>query len=123
MVFGVCLYMPLPLSMGFLAQYALKPVLGVFVARLFGVAPMFYAGFVLMACVSSAQLSSYGSFLSKGDVALKNGCNGVSPIFATRQSRAQVTAMRALTQHRRKKGTYCSGAIGPNSLSSRVLQL
>ncbi|KAJ0808314.1 putative Bile acid:sodium symporter/arsenical resistance protein Acr3 [Helianthus annuus] len=31
---------------------------------------MFYAGFVLMACVSSAQLSSYASFLSKGDVAL-----------------------------------------------------
>ncbi|KAJ0796141.1 putative Bile acid:sodium symporter/arsenical resistance protein Acr3 [Helianthus annuus] len=56
--------------MGFLAQYALKPALGVFVARLFGVAPMFYAGFVLMACVSSAQLSSYASFLSKGDVAL-----------------------------------------------------
>ncbi|KAM0061712.1 putative Bile acid:sodium symporter/arsenical resistance protein Acr3 [Helianthus debilis subsp. tardiflorus] len=61
---------PLPLSMGFLAQYALKPALGVFVARLFGVAPMFYAGFVLMACVSSAKLSSYASFLSKGDVAL-----------------------------------------------------
>ncbi|KAJ0576163.1 putative Bile acid:sodium symporter/arsenical resistance protein Acr3 [Helianthus annuus] len=56
--------------MGFLAQYALKPALGVFVARLFGVAPMFYAGFVLMVCVSSAQLSSYASFLSKGDVAL-----------------------------------------------------
>ncbi|CAI9300884.1 unnamed protein product [Lactuca saligna] len=36
---------PLPLSIGFLAQYVLKPVLG-------------------------AQLSSYASFLSKGDVAL-----------------------------------------------------
>ena len=31
---------------------------------------MFYAGFVLTACVSGAQLSSYASFLSKGDVAL-----------------------------------------------------
>ncbi|XP_076887361.1 putative sodium/metabolite cotransporter BASS3, chloroplastic [Bidens hawaiensis] len=61
---------PLPLSMGFLAQYALKPALGVLVARLFGVAPVFYAGFVLMSCVSGAQLSSYASFLSEGDVAL-----------------------------------------------------
>lgn len=32
--------------------------------------PMFYAGFVLMSCVAGAQLSSYASFLSKGDVAL-----------------------------------------------------
>lgn len=31
---------------------------------------MFYAGFILMSCVSGAQLSSYASYLSKGDVAL-----------------------------------------------------
>ncbi|MFS7964419.1 putative Bile acid:sodium symporter/arsenical resistance protein Acr3 [Helianthus anomalus] len=68
--FALAFKRPLPLSMGFLAQYALKPALGVFVARSFGVAPVFYAGFVLMACVSGAQLSSYASFLSKGDVAL-----------------------------------------------------
>lgn len=47
-----------------------KPLLGVFVARAFGMSPMFYAGFVLMSCVAGAQLSSYASFLSKGDVAL-----------------------------------------------------
>lgn len=39
-------------------------------ARAFGISPMFYAGFVLTACVAGAQLSSYASFLSKGDVAL-----------------------------------------------------
>lgn len=61
---------PLPLSIGFIAQYVLKPALGVFVARAFGMSPMFYAGFVLMSCVAGAQLSSYASFLSKGDVAL-----------------------------------------------------
>lgn len=32
--------------------------------------PMFFAGFVLTSCVAGAQLSSYASFLSKGDVAL-----------------------------------------------------
>lgn len=31
---------------------------------------MFYAGFILTCCVAGAQLSSYASFLSKGDVAL-----------------------------------------------------
>lgn len=31
---------------------------------------MFYAGFVLTSCVAGAQLSSYASFLSKGDVAV-----------------------------------------------------
>ncbi|CAL5388142.1 unnamed protein product [Camellia sinensis] len=61
---------PLPLSVGFIAQYMLKPALGVLVARAFHMSPMFYAGFVLMSCVAGAQLSNYASFLSKGDVAL-----------------------------------------------------
>ncbi|KAL8087675.1 putative sodium/metabolite cotransporter BASS3, chloroplastic [Apium graveolens] len=68
--FMLALKRPLPLSIGFIAQYALKPALGVFVANIFGMSPMFFAGFVLMSCVAGAQLSSYASFLSKGDVAL-----------------------------------------------------
>lgn len=68
--FALAFKRPLPLSVGFIAQYLLKPALGVFVARTFGISPMFYAGFVLMSCVAGAQLSSYASFLSKGDVAL-----------------------------------------------------
>lgn len=61
---------PLPLSVGFITQYVLKPALGVLIARAVGMSRMFYAGFILTTCVSGAQLSSYGSFLSKGDVAL-----------------------------------------------------
>lgn len=61
---------PLPLSLGFIAQYVLKPALGVLIAKAFGMPRMFYAGFILTACVSGAQLSSYASFISKGDVAL-----------------------------------------------------
>lgn len=68
--FALAFKRPLPLSVGFIAQYVLKPVLGVFVAQAFGMPTMFYAGFVLMSCVAGAQLSSYASFLSKGDVAL-----------------------------------------------------
>lgn len=68
--FALAFKRPLPLSLGFMAQYAVKPALGVLVARAFHMPPMFYAGFVLMSCVAGAQLSSYASFLSKGDVAL-----------------------------------------------------
>ncbi|CAI9776584.1 unnamed protein product [Fraxinus pennsylvanica] len=68
--FALAFKRPVPLSVGFAAQYVLKPALGVLVARGFGMSPMFYAGFVLMSCVAGAQLSSYASFLSKGDVAL-----------------------------------------------------
>ncbi|XP_040955598.1 probable sodium/metabolite cotransporter BASS3, chloroplastic isoform X2 [Gossypium hirsutum] len=44
--------------------------LGVLIAKAFGMSPMFYAGFILTSCVARAQLSSYASFLSKGDVAV-----------------------------------------------------
>ncbi|KOM37697.1 hypothetical protein LR48_Vigan03g107900 [Vigna angularis] len=68
--FALAIKRPLPLTVGLIAQYMLKPVLGVFVAKAFGLSRMFYAGFVLTACVSGAQLSNYANFLSKGDVAL-----------------------------------------------------
>ncbi|XP_027160248.1 probable sodium/metabolite cotransporter BASS3, chloroplastic [Coffea eugenioides] len=68
--FALAFKRPVPLSIGFVAQYALKPALGVLVARAFGMSRIFFAGFVLMSCVAGAQLSSYASFLSKGDVAL-----------------------------------------------------
>ncbi|KAG7949179.1 hypothetical protein I3843_13G048500 [Carya illinoinensis] len=68
--FALAFKRPIPLSIGFVAQYVLKPALGVLIARAFGMSRIFYAGFVLMSCVAGAQLSSYASFLSKGDVAL-----------------------------------------------------
>ncbi|XVF81292.1 hypothetical protein PTKIN_Ptkin15bG0143800 [Pterospermum kingtungense] len=68
--FALAVKRPLPLSVGFIAQYMLKPVLGVLIAKAFGVSPIFYAGFILTSCVAGAQLSSYASFLSKGDVAV-----------------------------------------------------
>ncbi|RZC56319.1 hypothetical protein C5167_015175 [Papaver somniferum] len=68
--FALALKRPLPLSVGFMAQYLLKPVAGILIASACGVPPMFYSGFILTCCVAGAQLSSYASFLSKGDVAL-----------------------------------------------------
>ncbi|KAK8630549.1 hypothetical protein V6N13_079337 [Hibiscus sabdariffa] len=68
--FALAVKRPLPLSVGLIVQYMLKPVLGLLIAKAFGVSLMFYAGFILTSCVAGAQLSSYASFLSKGDVAV-----------------------------------------------------
>ncbi|KAI6674369.1 hypothetical protein NL676_002275 [Syzygium grande] len=74
--FALAFKRPLPLSIGFIAQYVLKPVLGVFVAQAFGMSHVFYAGF----------LSSYASFLSKGDVALSillTSCTTIASVLVT----------------------------------------
>lgn len=63
-------YRPVPLSVGYIAQYALKPLLGLLIAKAFRMPSTFYAGFILTCCVAGAQLSSYAGYLSKGDVAL-----------------------------------------------------
>ncbi|XP_012473599.1 probable sodium/metabolite cotransporter BASS3, chloroplastic [Gossypium raimondii] len=68
--FALAVKRPLPLSVGLIVQYMLKPGLGVLIAKAFGMSPMFYAGFIFTSCVAGAQLSSYASFLSKGDVAV-----------------------------------------------------
>ncbi|XP_010466952.1 PREDICTED: probable sodium/metabolite cotransporter BASS3, chloroplastic [Camelina sativa] len=68
--FALAFKRPVPLSVGFVAQYVLKPLLGVLVANAFGMPRTFYAGFVLTCCVAGAQLSSYASSLSKADVAM-----------------------------------------------------
>ncbi|XVE72665.1 hypothetical protein DITRI_Ditri11bG0056700 [Diplodiscus trichospermus] len=68
--FALAVKRPLPLSVGFMAQYMLKAALGVLIAKASGMSPIFYAGFILTSCVAGAQLSSYASFLSKGDVAV-----------------------------------------------------
>ncbi|XP_020588054.1 probable sodium/metabolite cotransporter BASS3, chloroplastic [Phalaenopsis equestris] len=68
--FALAFQRPLPLCVGYAAQYVLKPLLGLLIARVFRVPSMFCAGFILTSCVAGAQLSSYASFLSKGDVSL-----------------------------------------------------
>ncbi|VFR02002.1 unnamed protein product [Cuscuta campestris] len=67
--FALAFKRPVQLSIGFIAQYISKPLLGVMMANAFQIPSMFYPGFILMSCVAGAQLSSYASFLSKSDVA------------------------------------------------------
>lgn len=68
--FALVLKRPKPVLAGYIAQYVFKPLLGVLVAKLFNVPAAFASGFILTACVAGAQLSSYASYLSDGDVAL-----------------------------------------------------
>ncbi|CAN8258185.1 unnamed protein product [Cochlearia groenlandica] len=84
--FALAFKRPVPLSVGFLAQYALKPLLGVLVANAFGMPRSFYAGFVLTCCVAGAQLSSYASSLSKADVAMSillTSCTTIASVVFT----------------------------------------
>ncbi|KAL6873549.1 hypothetical protein ACP4OV_013631 [Aristida adscensionis] len=65
--FALAFKRPVPLSIGYAAQYVIKPLLGVLVAKV-------------------AQLSTYASFLSKGDVALSillTSCSTVSSVVVT----------------------------------------
>ncbi|WVZ75391.1 hypothetical protein U9M48_023447, partial [Paspalum notatum var. saurae] len=84
--FALAFKRPVPLSIGYAAQYVLKPLLGVLIAKAFRMPSEFFAGFVLTCCVSGAQLSSYASFLSKGDVALSillTSCSTISSVVVT----------------------------------------
>ncbi|KAJ3675695.1 hypothetical protein LUZ60_004737 [Juncus effusus] len=84
--FALAFKRPIPLSIGYIAQYALKPLLGLLIAKAFRMSSTFYAGFILTCCVAGAQLSSYASFLSKGDVALSillTSCSTISSVLVT----------------------------------------
>ncbi|KAF8092664.1 hypothetical protein N665_0406s0009 [Sinapis alba] len=84
--FALAFKRPVPLSVGFVAQYVLKPLLGVLVANAFGMPRTFYAGFVLTCCVAGAQLSSYASSLSKADVAMSillTSCTTIASVLFT----------------------------------------
>ncbi|CAN6244318.1 unnamed protein product [Urochloa humidicola] len=84
--FALAFKRPVPLSIGYAAQYMIKPLLGVMIAKAFRMPSTFFAGFVLTCCVSGAQLSSYASFLSKGDVALSillTSCSTISSVVVT----------------------------------------
>ncbi|KAG6553578.1 hypothetical protein Mapa_004492 [Marchantia paleacea] len=68
--FALVVKRPVPVILGYAVQYLIKPLLGFLTVKLFNVPAAFAAGLVLTSCVAGAQLSSYASFLSEGDVAL-----------------------------------------------------
>ncbi|OAE33268.1 hypothetical protein AXG93_1200s1300 [Marchantia polymorpha subsp. ruderalis] len=68
--FALVVKRPVPVVLGYGVQYLIKPLLGFLTVKLFNVPAAFAAGLILTSCVAGAQLSSYASFLSEGDVAL-----------------------------------------------------
>ncbi|GJP67151.1 hypothetical protein CLOP_g24011 [Closterium sp. NIES-67] len=68
--FKAAIEKPIPVLLGLLVQYAVKPLIAAAIAATFRLPPAFAAGFLLTASVSGAQLSSYASYLAKADVAL-----------------------------------------------------
>ncbi|XP_024357487.1 probable sodium/metabolite cotransporter BASS3, chloroplastic [Physcomitrium patens] len=68
--FALVIKRPLPVLVGYVAQYIVKPLLGLLVCAALSVSPAFSSGLILTSCVAGAQLSSYAAFLSEGDVAL-----------------------------------------------------
>lgn len=78
--FALVLKRPKPVVAGYIAQYVFKPLLGLLVAKAFNVPAAFASGFILTACVAGAQLSSYASYLSDGDVALSIVLTSLSTI-------------------------------------------
>ncbi|KAH7297769.1 hypothetical protein KP509_25G011800 [Ceratopteris richardii] len=68
--FNLVLTRPMPVFVGYIAQYVFKPLLGLIVVKAFDVPAAFASGFLLTASVAGAQLASYASYLSGGDIAL-----------------------------------------------------
>ncbi|CAI5987061.1 unnamed protein product [Closterium sp. NIES-65] len=68
--FKAAIEKPVPVVLGLLVQYTVKPLIAAAIAATFRLHPAFAAGFLLTASVSGAQLSSYASYLAKADVAL-----------------------------------------------------
>eukprot|EP00192_Tetraselmis_astigmatica_P011946 CAMPEP_0117657114 /NCGR_PEP_ID=MMETSP0804-20121206/5160_1 /TAXON_ID=1074897 /ORGANISM="Tetraselmis astigmatica, Strain CCMP880" /LENGTH=396 /DNA_ID=CAMNT_0005463551 /DNA_START=590 /DNA_END=1780 /DNA_ORIENTATION=- len=61
---------PGPIIVNFLACYIMMPVLGLCVAKLFGLAPALVAGCVLVGAINGGQASNLCTYIAKGDVAL-----------------------------------------------------
>jgi len=61
---------PGPVALNFLACYGMMPVLGLFIAKAFGLAPALVAGCVLVGSINGGQASNLCTYIAKGDVAL-----------------------------------------------------
>jgi len=68
--FKDCLARPLPVLVGFFAQYLVKPMLGFFLAKALGLSPALATGLILVACCPGGQSSNVATYIANGDVAL-----------------------------------------------------
>ncbi|CAD7695038.1 unnamed protein product [Ostreobium quekettii] len=68
--FKNCARRPLPVIVGFFAQYLVKPMLGFALARALHLSPALATGLILVACCPGGQSSNVATYIANGDVAL-----------------------------------------------------
>ena len=68
--FRKCLANPVPIGVGYLAQYIVKPLLGALIARTLSLPPPLAVGLILVSCCPGGQASNVATYIAHGDVAL-----------------------------------------------------
>ncbi|GJQ14730.1 hypothetical protein GpartN1_g6521.t1 [Galdieria partita] len=71
---------PLPVLLGFIGCYVLMPFLSVFISRCCNFHYEYYAGMILLGCVSGGQASNLSTYVAKGDVALSVAMTTISTL-------------------------------------------
>jgi bile acid:Na+ symporter, BASS family len=81
-----CLSNPIPIGVGYLCQYALKPILGFCIAKLLNLPPALATGLILVSCCPGGQASNVATYIANGNVALSvlmTTASTVGAIFMT----------------------------------------
>lgn len=68
--FKDCVRRPFPVVVGFFAQYIVKPMLGLALAKGLGLSPPLATGLILVSCCPGGQSSNVSTYIANGDVAL-----------------------------------------------------
>lgn len=68
--FKKCAQNPVPIGVGYLAQYIVKPLLGYGIAKVLNLSPALATGLILVSCCPGGQSSNVATYIAHGDVAL-----------------------------------------------------
>ncbi|RLN25389.1 putative sodium/metabolite cotransporter BASS2, chloroplastic [Panicum miliaceum] len=84
--FKRCLRNPWTVGVGFLAQYLIKPLLGLVIATTLKLSAPLSTGLILVSCCPGGQASNVATYISKGNVALSvlmTTCSTIGAIIMT----------------------------------------
>ena len=68
--FRQCAMQPVPILVGYLAQYIIKPLAGYLIATAMGLPPALATGLILVSCCPGGQASNVATYIAHGNVAL-----------------------------------------------------
>lgn len=68
--FQNCLSRPIPVLVGFMAQYMVMPALGFYISKSLGLSPALATGLILVSSCPGGQSSNVATYIARGDVAL-----------------------------------------------------